>query len=121
LQQQHFQARTPTSALVYERLDERWPNFAIASVELPLQSRLRDLDLDLVPGGPSLHRTRGNSLVLRQVETLLAEGRAVGNKELREYMEVTGYADGGEVVLRPGLEPGEWNTVLRSTSPRRAM
>jgi hypothetical protein len=36
----------------------------------------------------------GNTLVIAQVEELLAEGRAVGNEELREYMEVTGYADG---------------------------
>ncbi|MGH3991768.1 MAG: hypothetical protein ACRDSN_04805 [Pseudonocardiaceae bacterium] len=34
----------------------------------------------------------GNTLVLKQVEVLLAEGRAVGNKELREYLEVRGYA-----------------------------
>ncbi len=33
----------------------------------------------------------GNTLVLKQVEQLLAEGRAVGNKELREYLEVQGY------------------------------
>ncbi|HTJ77173.1 MAG TPA: hypothetical protein VL337_17575 [Acidimicrobiales bacterium] len=35
----------------------------------------------------------GNTLVLRQVETLLVEGRAVGEKQLHEYMEVKGYAD----------------------------
>jgi hypothetical protein len=29
----------------------------------------------------------GNTLVLKQVEALLAEGRAVGNKELSEYLE----------------------------------
>ena len=42
----------------------------------------------------------GNTLVLKQVEALLAEGRAVGNKELREYMEVKGYADAAEWVYR---------------------
>ena len=30
----------------------------------------------------------GNTLALRQVEALLADGRAVGDRELREYMEV---------------------------------
>lgn len=35
----------------------------------------------------------GNTLVLRQVEVLLADGKAVGNKELSEYLEVKGYAD----------------------------
>ena len=35
----------------------------------------------------------GNTLVLKQVERLLADGVAVGNKELKEYIEVKGYAD----------------------------
>jgi Fic family protein len=52
----------------------------------------------------------GNTLVLSQVEALLAEGRAVGNKELKEYMEVTGYADAAKWVYGQGLEPGEWST-----------
>jgi hypothetical protein len=38
----------------------------------------------------------GNTLVLTQVEALLAEGRAVGGKLLREYMEVRGYADAAD-------------------------
>jgi hypothetical protein len=40
----------------------------------------------------------GNTLVLKQVEQLLAEGRAVGNKELAQYMEVRGYADAANWV-----------------------
>lgn len=51
----------------------------------------------------------GNTLVLRQVEQLLAEGRAVGNKELREYMEVRGYANAAEWVYTHGLRPGSWS------------
>src|SRR4051794_19401482 len=35
----------------------------------------------------------GNTLVQKQVQKLLDEGRAVGDKELREYMEVRGYAN----------------------------
>jgi hypothetical protein len=50
----------------------------------------------------------GNTLILSQVEALLAEGRAVGNKELREYMEVTGYAAAARWVYGQGLEPGDW-------------
>lgn len=34
----------------------------------------------------------GNTLVLSQVEKLLVEGKAVGDRELKEYLEVTGYA-----------------------------
>jgi Fic family protein len=50
----------------------------------------------------------GNTLVLRQVEQLLAEGRAVGDKQLREYMEVRGYADAAEWVYGQGLDSGRW-------------
>lgn len=52
----------------------------------------------------------GNTLVLKQVEQLLAEGRAVGNKELREYMEVRGYADAARWVYSQALEPEAWTT-----------
>ncbi len=52
----------------------------------------------------------GNTLVLRQVEQLLAEGRAVGGKELREYMEVRGYADAAEWVYGQGIQAGEWSS-----------
>lgn len=47
----------------------------------------------------------GNTLVLKQVEQLLVEGRAVGNKELREYLEVKGYADAAEWVYGQAIDP----------------
>jgi hypothetical protein len=40
----------------------------------------------------------GNTLILKEVRALLEEGRAVGDKELREYLEVKGYADAAEWV-----------------------
>jgi len=52
----------------------------------------------------------GNTLVLQQVQQLLDEGRAVGNKELREYMEVQGYANAADWVYSHGIEPGSWTT-----------
>ena len=51
----------------------------------------------------------GNTLVLKQVEVLLAEGRAIGNKELREYLEVQGYANAADWVYGHGLQPGAWS------------
>jgi len=51
----------------------------------------------------------GNTLLLRQVEVLLREGRAVGDKELKEYMEVKGYADAASWVYGQALEPGVWS------------
>jgi hypothetical protein len=51
----------------------------------------------------------GNTLVLRQVEQLLEEGRAVGNKELSEYLEVRGYADAAGWVYGQGIKPDGWS------------
>ncbi len=51
----------------------------------------------------------GNTLVLKQVEQLLGEGRAVGNKELSEYLEVRGYADAASWVYGHGIAPGDWS------------
>lgn len=51
----------------------------------------------------------GNTLVLKQVEQLLSEGRAVGNKELSEYLEVRGYADAANWVYGHGMDPGGWS------------
>jgi Fic/DOC family len=51
----------------------------------------------------------GNTLVLKQVEVLLAEGRAVGNKELSEYLEVRGYGTAADWVYGRAIEPGSWS------------
>jgi hypothetical protein len=51
----------------------------------------------------------GNTLVLKQVEQLLEEGRAVGNKELSEYLEVRGYADAAAWVYGQGIDPNGWS------------
>ena len=45
----------------------------------------------------------GNTLALKQVEQLLAEGRAVGNRELREYLEVQGYGAAAEWIYRQAV------------------
>jgi hypothetical protein len=99
----------PARAAVYERL----------RVEIgELRERLGGLpspgEADVIWRGIWLeeahHSTaiEGNTLVLKQVEQLLEEGRAVGNKELREYMEVRGYADAANWVYGQALNPGAW-------------
>lgn len=47
----------------------------------------------------------GNTLVLREVEQLLLEGRAVGNRQLAEYMEVKGYGDAARWVYGQAQNP----------------
>ncbi|HXI15330.1 MAG TPA: Fic family protein [Chloroflexota bacterium] len=62
----------------------------------------------------------GNTLVLREVEMLLSQGRAVGNKELKDYLEVRGYADAAQWVYAQAAEASEWCTgdVLTLTEVR---
>jgi Fic family protein len=57
----------------------------------------------------------GNTLVLKQVAQLLNEGRAVGDKALREYMEVRGYGDAADWVYGQGLDPGSWSAAAPLT------
>lgn len=52
----------------------------------------------------------GNTLVLREVETLLESGRTVGAKPLKEYLEVQGYGDASRWVYGQAIEPGDWST-----------
>jgi Fic family protein len=56
----------------------------------------------------------GNTLVLREVERLLREGRAVGSKELAEYLEVVGYAKAAQWVYAQAVEqPSHWSAGQR--------
>jgi fido (protein-threonine AMPylation protein) len=50
----------------------------------------------------------GNTLVLKEVEKLLEEGRAVGSKELRDYLEVLGYGEAADWVYRQAIVPDTW-------------
>jgi Fic family protein len=52
----------------------------------------------------------GNTLALREVEVLLEEGRAVGAKALKDYMEVLGYAEAARWVYGQAIDPGGWST-----------
>lgn len=61
----------------------------------------------------------GNTLVLKQVQALLDQGLAVGNKELAEYMEVRGYADAASWVYTQTMRPGEWKLGFASLTEVR--
>ncbi|MDN5852185.1 MAG: Fic family protein [Actinomycetia bacterium] len=51
----------------------------------------------------------GNTLILSQVRKLLDEGRAVGSKELKEYMEVEGYAKAARWVYEQAHGMATWS------------
>ena len=78
---------------------------------LPSPAEAQDIWGDIWP--QEAHNStaiEGNTLLLREVELLLKEGRAVGNKQLAEYLEVQGYADAAQWVYQQGLAPGDWTT-----------
>ena len=49
----------------------------------------------------------GNTLVLREVERLLDEGKAVGAKPLKDYLEVRGYGDAASWVYAQARGAGD--------------
>jgi hypothetical protein len=52
----------------------------------------------------------GNTLVLKEVERLLREGKAVGSKDLAEYLEVEGYAKAAQCVYAQAVEESlDWS------------
>jgi hypothetical protein len=105
---EHIPARRgrPPREVVYERLEVQIGE---------LRSRLGGLPLPVEAGDiwrglwfeEAHHSTaiEGNTLVLKQVEVLLEQGRAVGNRELTEYLEVRGYADAADWVYNQAIRP----------------
>lgn len=57
----------------------------------------------------------GNTLVRKEVEVLLNEGRAVGNKELKDYLEVSGYAEAARWVYAQARGRNRWTSGKRLT------
>ncbi|MGA2519612.1 MAG: Fic family protein [Acidimicrobiales bacterium] len=99
----------PPRQLVYQRLEEAIADLRGRMGGLPSPTEAEGIWTSIWHQ-EAHHSTalEGNTLVIAQVEALLAEGRAVGNKELKEYMEVTGYAEAAKWVYGQALEPGDW-------------
>ena len=96
----------PTRKQVYDRLDQQIAELWQRLGGLPSPIEASDI-WEGIWYQEAHHSTaiEGNTLVLRQVQALLSEGRAVGNKELREYMEVRGYASAAEWVYTQASSP----------------
>lgn len=103
-------AGRPTREQLYQRLDEAFNELRDRMGGLPNRVEAEGIWTSI--WHEEAHNStaiEGNTLVLRQVERLLEEGVAVGNKELKEYMEVKGYADAAQWVYGQALEPGAWS------------
>ena len=103
-------AGRPSREKVYERLDEAFTELRERMGGLPNPVEAEGI-WNTIWYEEAHHSTaiEGNTLVLKQVERLLADGVAVGDKELKEYMEVRGYANAARWVYGQALEPGAWS------------
>jgi hypothetical protein len=100
----------PSRASVYERLGHALAELDQRFGGLPSPKEAESIWADIWHQ-EAHHSTalEGNTLVLREVEMLLDQGRAVGAKPLREYNEVKGYADAARWVYGQAMEPGDWH------------
>ena len=100
----------PSRATVYKRLDAAIVelNTRLGGLPSPKESETIWADIWHLEAHHST-ALEGNTLVLREVEALLEQGRAVGAKPLKEYMEVKGYADAARWVYGQALEPDGWS------------
>lgn len=102
-------AGRPSRVEVYRRVDEAVAELRVRLGGLPSPVEAEGIWTSIwFEEAHNSTALEGNTLVLRQVERLLADGLAVGNKELKEYMEVRGYADAAKWVYGQALEPGAW-------------
>src|SRR3954471_2419856 len=101
----------PSRATIYSRLDEAIADLNQRLGGPPSPAEAEEIWDDLWHQ-EAHHSTalEGNTLILNEVRKLLDEGRAVGSKELKEYMEVVGYGAAAKWVYGQALEPGDWTT-----------
>jgi hypothetical protein len=115
-------AGRPSREVIYRRLDtqigELWDRMGGLPNPLEAADIWRGIWLEEAHHSTAIE---GNTLVMKQVEALLAEGRAVGDKQLAEYMEVKGYADAAEWVYGQAIERGGWknDSLLSLTEVRQ--
>lgn len=100
----------PSRATVYSRLETSVAELRERFGGLPSPKESESIWADIWHQ-EAHHSTalEGNTLVLREVESLLDQGRAVGAKPLKEYMEVKGYADAAQWVYGQALSPDGWS------------
>lgn len=89
----------PTRASVYARLDSALSELhnRLGGLPSPAEAGFVWRDIWHLEAHHST-ALEGNTLLIREVEALLEQGRAVGAKPLKEYLEVKGYAEAASWV-----------------------
>ncbi len=96
---------------IYRQLDAGVEELRIRLGGLPSPAEAQDIWGDI--WFREVHNStaiEGNTLALAEVEVLLTEGRAIGHRQLSEYLEVSGYADAATWVYQQALSSGDWST-----------
>jgi Fic family protein len=100
----------PSRAAIHQRLAAEVRELQERLGGLPLPAEAEDVWTEIwyqeAHGSTAIE---GNTLVLREVAVLLSEGRAVGQKQLKDYLEVQGYAAAAKWVYGQALTPGAWS------------
>jgi Fic family protein len=112
----------PSRASLHERLAAEVDELRARLGGLPLPAEAEDIWTEIwYQEAHSSTAIEGNTLVLREVEALLREGRAVGQKQLKDYLEVQGYAAAARWVYGQAVAPGEWTdgSLLTLTEVRQ--
>lgn len=106
----------PSRQTIYDRLDyqiaELWQRMGGLPSPVEAAGIWRDIWFEEAHNSTAIE---GNTLVLKQVKALLEDGRAVGHKELSEYLEVRGYADAAEWVYKQAIHPDRESRGSRIT------
>ena len=100
----------PSRQTVYRRLEQSVTELHARFSGLPSPEEARGIWSDIWHL-EAHHSTalEGNTLVLRQVAALLDQGKTVGAKPLKDYLEVKGYGQAAEWVYSHAMRPGDWS------------
>jgi hypothetical protein len=113
----------PSRASIHSRLEFEVGELRARLGGLPLPAEAEDIWTAIwYEEAHNSTAIEGNTLIQREVELLLSEGRVVGEKQLRDYMEVKGYADAAQWIYGQAVAPGEWgpDELLTLTEVREA-
>ncbi len=96
----------PSRDLIYQRLETSVAGLSSVG-GLPLPAEAKEIWKDIWHE-EAHHSTamEGNTLALREVQLLLDEGKAVGSKEMKAYLEVQSYSKAAEWVYTQARERG---------------
>jgi Fic family protein len=112
----------PSRASIHDRLAFEVGELRDRLGGLPLPHEAEDIWTEIwYHEAHSSTAIEGNTLALREVAILLRDRQAVGEKQLKDYLEVAGYADAAKWVYGQAPAPDTWaeDSLLTLTEVRQ--